>query len=89
MNLLLAQCLLAVTGIYIAIGLAFAIAFVSLGVGRVDAAAADASLGFRVLLVPGATALWPLLAHRWRHATGTPPDERDAHTRAAALGADA
>lgn len=83
MNVLLAQALLAVTGAYLAIGLVFAIVFVSRGVGRVDAAAAAGSLGFRVLLVPGATALWPLLARRWRHATGMPPEEDDAHAAAA------
>lgn len=83
MNVLLAQALLALAGTYLAIGLGFAVAFVVRGVGRVDAAAADGSLGFRILLVPGATALWPLLARRWRHATGTPPEETDAHTAAA------
>lgn len=83
MNVLLAHALLALTGTYLAIGLAFAIGFVVRGVGRVDAAAADGSVAFRVLLVPGATALWPLLARRWRHATGAPPEEHDAHTAAA------
>lgn len=83
MNVLLAQVLLALAGTYLAVGLAFAIAFVARGVGRVDAAAAEASLGFRLLLVPGAAALWPLLAQRWRRATGAPPAEHDAHTAAA------
>jgi len=82
-NVLLAKALLALVGTYLTLGLAFAIAFVTRGAGRVDAAASDGSLGFRLLLVPGTAALWPLLAQRWRHATGAPPEERDAHTAAA------
>jgi hypothetical protein len=82
-NVALAEALLALAGIYLGLGLAFAIAFVTRGVARVDSAAAGCSLGFRLLIVPGCTLLWPLLALRWRRAHGTPPEERDAHTIAA------
>jgi hypothetical protein len=82
-NVALAEAFLALAGTYLGLGLIFALAFVTRGVGRVDAAAAAGSLGFRLLLVPGSATLWPLLALRWHRAHGAPPEERDAHTIAA------
>ncbi len=51
--------------LYFWTGLLFAIAFVARGVECIDPAARRASWGFRLLLVPGATALWPWLLARW------------------------
>lgn len=50
---------------YAACGVLFAIAFVMKGVERVDSQAHGAPLGFRLLILPGAAALWPLLLRRW------------------------
>lgn len=83
MNPSLAQALLAAAGIYLGTGCAFAIWFVIAGVGRIDPAAASAGTGFRVLLVPGAAALWPLLARRLRDGAHGLPEQHDAHTDAA------
>lgn len=63
--MIVAQTLLGFSLIYLACGLLFAGIFVTVGVGRVDAAAQGTSLGFRLLILPGAMALWPLLALRW------------------------
>lgn len=71
--------------IYALVGLAFAIAFVARGVARVDPAAAGAPLGFRLLVLPGVAALWPLLAARWL-GRRPPPMERNAHRLAAGDG---
>lgn len=57
----------ALTG-YAAVGLVFAIVFVALGVSRIDVQAATASLGFRLIILPGVMALWPVLLHRWIRA---------------------
>ena len=46
-------------------GLAIALAFVSFGVTRVLPEPAPVSLGARILLVPGAFALWPYVLMRW------------------------
>ena len=54
--------------LYAAFGVVFAIAFVSRGVSRIDGQAAGASLGFRLIVLPGVTALWPVLLHRWIRA---------------------
>ena len=68
MGLTLATWLVRLTGAYLAIGLAFAIPFAFMGVGRIDPVARDGTVGFRLLILPGAAALWPLLA--WRLITG-------------------
>jgi hypothetical protein len=72
-------------GAYLACGLAFAVAFVSLGAGRVDPHAKEGTWGFRLLIIPGAIALWPLLLNRWLHGQHEPPEPRDPHRRAAAI----
>ena len=54
---------------YAAAGLIFAVWFVMAGIGRIDAAARDAGLGFRLIVLPGVAALWPLLLRRWIEAT--------------------
>jgi len=46
-------------------GAVFAAAFVTVGIHRVDPAAEHAPIGFRLIVVPGVAALWPLLLVRW------------------------
>jgi hypothetical protein len=46
-------------------GLAVGVPFVLVGVNRVDEASRGASLGFRLLILPGTVALWPLMAAKW------------------------
>ena len=74
----LAWILVAVAAVYALIGLAFALFFVVRGVGRIDPAAAESSVGFRVLIVPGVVAFWPLLMRRYQERS-QPPEERNAH----------
>jgi len=45
-------------------GILFASAFVSLWVTRLDPVARDSSIAFRLLIFPGAAALWPYLLKR-------------------------
>ena len=69
-------------GAYLLCGIAFAIPFVLKGPGRIDPHAAHRSWGFRVLIIPGVTALWPLLLSRWTSGLTAPPEECNAHRRA-------
>ena len=46
-------------------GLVFAIAFVVRGVAAVDPVAKGSGIGFRLLILPGSAALWPMLLVRW------------------------
>jgi len=69
---------------YVGVGAVFALGFSTRWVDRFEENAAHGSWGFRVLLFPGAVALWPLLARRAfsRHPERS-PTERNAHRDAA------
>jgi hypothetical protein len=54
--------------VYALAGVAFALAFVTRGVARVDPHAEGAGLGFRLLIFPAAAALWPVLCKLWWRA---------------------
>jgi hypothetical protein len=49
--------------VYVAAGLVAGLAFVMFGVTTVQSA--PVTVGARVLLLPAATALWPLVLSRW------------------------
>ena len=51
--------------VYALIGAVFAVAFVTIGIQRVDSVAEHAPLGFRLIVLAGVAALWPLLLVRW------------------------
>lgn len=72
---------LVVVVVYLGIGAAFAIWFCGRGVHRIDRRARDGSWGFRVLILPGAALLWPLLLRRMIGDRDHPPEERTAHRR--------
>jgi hypothetical protein len=65
--------------LYLVLGFGFALWFAARGAGRLDPAAQSGSWGFRLLVLPGATLLWPLLAVRLARGGPTPPEERNAH----------
>ncbi len=79
----LASWLLALAGTYLALGIAFALPFAFFGAGKIDPAAKKGSWGFRLLIIPGVAAFWPLLALRWMKGCGHPPEERNRHRQAA------
>ena len=83
MALTIAHIAVAVLGVWTALGVLFAIAFVAIGAGRVDHDALTGGLGFRLLLFPGAVAFWPFLLVRWMRGSGEAPHERNAHRLAA------
>lgn len=51
--------------LYLLLGLLFAVAFAWKGAGAIDAKAAQASWFFKLLILPGAMALWPFLLSKW------------------------
>ncbi len=60
--------LLSALALYAAVGVVTAFAFVVFGVTRVQPA--PVSLGARILILPGAAALWPYVLRRWLKARG-------------------
>jgi hypothetical protein len=60
--------LFCVIALYLLIGFVTAVAFVSFGLSQVLPHNMTASLGARILFIPGATALWPYVLLRWQQA---------------------
>jgi hypothetical protein len=63
--MLIVKTVLGLVLLYLTCGLLFGVAFVAVGAGRVDSAAGGTSFAFRLLILPGTVAFWPLLAARW------------------------
>lgn len=59
---------------YALLGMIFGVFFVTSGAGRVDHAAIGAPWSFRLLILPGAAAFWPLMLLKWMHAVRPAPD---------------
>ena len=66
---------------YGGLGFLFAIPFVLLGVQRLDLEAQGTTLAFRLLILPGVAAFWPMFFLRWARHTCEPPLERNPHRR--------
>ena len=80
---LFASWMVRAAGVYLALGLVFAVPFAFWLVDRIDPVAAHGTRTFRLLIVPGAVLLWPLLLSRLLRGAATPPMERTAHRRSA------
>jgi hypothetical protein len=65
--------------VYASSGLVFAVPFVWLGVQRLDSEAQGSGIGFRLLILPGVAAFWPIFLHRWRRGLAEPPVETNPH----------
>ena len=66
--MLIAEIILLFAAAYALVGLLVSISFVMVGMGRVDAAARGAPWGFRIFMVPGCVALWPVVLTWWIRA---------------------
>ena len=80
--IMIAETLIRIAVGYALIGVVFGIPFVLRGADRIDPVAPGSSRGFRLIILPGVVALWPLLALRWARGSG-PPEERNPHRLAA------
>jgi hypothetical protein len=72
--------------LYATLGAVFAIVFLIGGIQRVDSQARGAGIGFRLIILPGVAALWPLLLQRWLRGPFEPPEESNPHRKAALTG---
>jgi len=64
---------------YADLGLIFAVPFVWFGIQRVDSEAQGSGIGFRLLILPGVVAFWPMFLYRWRGGIVEPPIEKNSH----------
>ena len=65
MSATLAESFVGLLSVYGLLGLLFGVCFVTVGVSRLDPMAKGTGPGFRLLILPGVAALWPLLLYRW------------------------
>jgi hypothetical protein len=65
--------------IYAGLGLVFAMPFAWFGVQRLDSDAQGSGVAFRLLILPGVAAFWPLFLYRWTRGVTEPPVERNPH----------
>lgn len=73
--MVLAAFILLAAAAYIAIGILFACALVLRGLPRIDPAADHAPWSFRILIIPGIAALWPLMLIKWVRSPRMAPRE--------------
>jgi hypothetical protein len=64
---------------YAGLGFIFAVLFVSIGVQRLDSEAQGSGVAFRLLILPGVAAFWPMFLYRWTRGIAEPPAERNPH----------
>jgi hypothetical protein len=65
--------------IYAGLGLVFAGPFVWFGIQRLDSEAQGSGVGFRLLILPGVAAFWPMFLYRWARGIVEPPIEKNPH----------
>ena len=61
----LAPALLGAAALYALAGVVIALAFVTVGLAAVLPAGTPVTIGARILFVPAAAALWPVVLRRW------------------------
>ena len=66
-------------GLYASAGALFVLPFLALGVNRIDPGSRGAGLRFRLAILPGVIAFWPLLLRRWVAGSAEAPEERNPH----------
>lgn len=54
-----------VAGLYLLAGAVFAIFFLIKGITKMDTSAHGSGWGFRLIILPGTIALWPVLLSKW------------------------
>ena len=74
MSEFLARLLIQMATLYLAAGVLFAVPFAWRGAGALEPVAREGTWGFRLLILPGAITLWPVLLLRWlrAHRKGSP-----------------
>jgi hypothetical protein len=75
----LAKAIVYALAVYASSGLVFAVPFVWLGVQRLDSEAQGSGIGFRLLILTGVVAFWPIFLYRWRRGLAEPPVETNPH----------
>jgi len=76
---IIAKAIVYTLAVYASLGLVFAVPFVWFGVQRLDSDAQGSGIGFRLLILPGVAAFWPMFVYRWGRGIAEPPAENNPH----------
>jgi hypothetical protein len=57
--------ILLIAAIYLLCGFIFYLLFITKGITVVDEGANGASIGFRIIILPGVLVFWPFLLRKW------------------------
>ena len=74
-----AKAFIYILAVYAGLGLVFGVPFVWSGVQRLDSEAQGSGIGFRLLILPGVAAFWPMFLYRWTRGIVEPPVEKNPH----------
>jgi len=72
---MLIQAIFFMMATYLLLGFLFAIAFVIKGAAAIDEGARGGSTGFKLIIIPGAILLWPLLLKKWLTSNSSQHDQ--------------
>ena len=76
---IVAKAIVYTLAIYAGLGLLFAMPFVWFGIQGLDSDAQGSGVGFRLLILPGVAAFWPMFLYRWTRGIVEPPVEKNSH----------
>jgi hypothetical protein len=62
------QIVLIIVLIYLVIGVLFVVPFLMKGITKVDDGAHGATIGFKIVIIPGVIVFWPVLLNKWMKA---------------------
>lgn len=79
MSVAVASWIWGLIALYLGLGVLFAVPFMLLRLKKSDPDAADATWGFKLIVLPGVVLLWPALARRWMAGIDAPREERSPH----------
>ena len=66
--------------VYLVAGGMFAAVFLTKGIMQVDEGASGSTTGFRIIILPGVVAFWPLLLKKWLKASKSKQADNDKTT---------
>lgn len=62
------EVVLIIAALYLLLGVLFVVPFLIKGLRKVDEGTHGATLGFKIIIIPGVIVFWPFLLRRWIRA---------------------
>lgn len=62
------EVILIIVALYLLLGVLFVVPFLLKGLMKVDEGTHGATIGFKIIIIPGVIVFWPLLLRRWIRA---------------------